>query len=145
MTRVINVRRFVTPVSLMSDIYWHHGSWPHPCWQLESCVPPEKRAHDVMDRLEIVANPSKKERMTSWTGRQFLQNPVSSLTPGFHVSVLRPSEKENPTISTHHTTNTTITHHVQPRTYYSNNQWSDNHNSCRTGSRISSQCACRYA
>ena len=44
----------------------------HPRWRLESCVPPEKTAHDVMDGLEIVANPSKKERMTSWTGRQFL-------------------------------------------------------------------------
>ena len=47
-----------------------------------------------MDSLEIVANPSKKARMTSWTGRQFLQNHVSSLSPGFCVRILRPSEKE---------------------------------------------------
>ena len=65
-----------------------------------------------MDRLEIIANPSKKERMTSWTGRKFLQNPVSSLSPGLCARILRPSEKENPTVSTHHTTITTITHHV---------------------------------
>ena len=69
---------------------------------------------DVMERLEIVANPLEKERMTSWIGRQFLKNPVSSLSPGFCVRILRPSEKENPTISTHHTTNTIITHHFQP-------------------------------
>ena len=25
----------------------------HPRWGLESCVHPEKRAHDVMDRLAI--------------------------------------------------------------------------------------------
>ena len=33
---------------------------------------PEKRAHDVIERMEIVANLSEKHRMTSWTGRQFL-------------------------------------------------------------------------
>ena len=82
----------------------------------ELCTP-EKTAHDVMDRLEIVANPSKKERMTSWTGRQFLQNPVSSLSPGFCVRILIPSGKKNLTIFTQHTTNTTITHHVQPRPF----------------------------
>ena len=27
MTRIIDVRRSVTPVSLMSDVLWHHGSW----------------------------------------------------------------------------------------------------------------------
>ena len=86
----------------------HHDPIYHPLWRLDSCVTA------VMERLEIVANPSKKERMTSWTGRQFLQNPVSSLSPGFRVRILRPYEKENPTISTHHTTNTTITQHIQP-------------------------------
>ena len=80
----------------------------HPCWRLESCATPRKKAHDVMDRLEIVANPSKKERMTSWTGWKFLQNTVSSLSPGFRVRILRPSEKEKLTISTHHTTNTKL-------------------------------------
>ena len=49
-----------------------HDSSSHPCWRLDSCVSPGERAHDVMERLEIVANPWYKERMTSCTGRQFL-------------------------------------------------------------------------
>ena len=37
--------------------------------------PPEKTAHDVMDRLEILANPSKKERMTSIDRLEIIANP----------------------------------------------------------------------
>ena len=85
----------------------------------------------------IVVSPPEKERMTSWRGWRLLrthgtksvwrhvqagnfcnfEESVSSLTPGFRVRILRPFEKENPKISTHHTTNTTFTHHVQPWPY----------------------------
>ena len=104
---------------------------PHPRWQLESCVSPGKIAHDVKDRLEIVPNPTRKLAHDVMDWQAISQKCVSSLTPGFRVRILRPSEKENPTISTHHKTSTTITHHVQPWPYYSNNELSDNHNSRR--------------
>ena len=45
--------------------------------------------------------------MTSWTGRQFLKNPVSSLTPGFHVSAMIESPhtiqqtRQSPIMSNH--------------------------------------------
>ena len=80
------------------EISWFiskHGP-VHPRWGLESYVPPEKTVHDVMDSPERVVYPREKQCMTSWTGWQFLKNPVSSLSPGFRVRILRPSEKGKP-------------------------------------------------
>ena len=42
----------------------------------DTCEPVQKRAHDVMDRPEILANPSKKERMTSIDRLEIIANPT---------------------------------------------------------------------
>ena len=97
-----------------------------------------RKSLEAIKKLSLyLVCPPKTERMTSWKGWRSLPNPrkksawrhgqagnfcnfeesVSSITPGFRVRILKPLEKENPTISTHHTTNTAITHHVQPWPY----------------------------
>ena len=64
---------------------------PPPLADRELCSP-QKTVHDVMERLEIVANPSEKEGMMSGNFCNFEES-VYSLTPGFRVRILRPYEK----------------------------------------------------
>ena len=68
-TRYVGVLREAALVFL--QLFESASVFPPPLAAIELC-PPRKTVHDVMERLEIVANPSKKERMKSWTGRQFL-------------------------------------------------------------------------
>ena len=40
----------------------------HPRCRVETCVPPEKTEHDVMDRVEIVANLLEKRALSFFEG-----------------------------------------------------------------------------
>ena len=50
----------MSPKSISTQPYFIEVIVPHPRWRLESCVPHVKTAHDIMERLQIIANPSKE-------------------------------------------------------------------------------------